>query len=56
MTVLPGRDTLMPYATELSPPAQVLLPVPSVTVPAGTQLPIWLFAGSLTLALIPRST
>src|SRR3970282_2292160 len=40
--VVPGRETLIEYGTELSPPAQILPPVPTLTEPAGTQLPILL--------------
>ena len=39
----------------LSPPAQTLLPTPTVTVPAGTQVAILLSAGSLTFGLMPKS-
>ena len=55
MTVAPGRNTTMPYGMEFSPPAHELPPAPTVTAPAGIQLPIWLFAGSVTLGLMPKS-
>ena len=42
--------------TAVSPPAHRLLPVPTVTLPAGTQLPTELSAGNDTLGLLPRST
>src|SRR6476659_488374 len=56
VTVLPGRYRVLAQGTVLSPPAHALLPAPTVTAPAGTQLPIVLLAGSVTLGLMPRST
>ena len=49
--VLPGNDRLRSNGKVLSPPAPVLPPKPTVTAPAGTQVPTLLSAASLMLGL-----
>src|SRR5262245_50123313 len=56
VTVQPPKCPPRPNVALLSPPAQVLLPVPSDTMPAWTQLPSLLVGHSFKLGLMPKST
>ena len=53
--VLPGTDPVNPYAHSFVPPAHTLPPMPSETIPSGTQESNFVPAGNFTAGLIPMS-
>src|SRR5207253_3746391 len=56
VTVHPGKWPPASNEALLSPPAQVLNPVPTLTIPACTQFPTLLAGQIFRLGLMPKST